>query len=109
MGAAPVVPTVPEELTEALQWIEEHPLLELTVPEAPQGSDKASKAGPRAEFMSFSMLFNAFQWFSARKLKPSACPVVPYAFQSALTDDNFGISFKRSIKMADSLSPQLVC
>ncbi|CAJ1352058.1 unnamed protein product [Effrenium voratum] len=39
---------------------------------------------------------------SGAKLKPSSCPVVPFAFQSALTDDSFGISFKQ--KIAASMS-----
>eukprot|EP00435_Cladocopium_sp_Y103_P006081 s5001_g1.t4 len=37
------------------------------------------------------------------KLKRSACPVVPHAFQSALTDDNFGISFKYPITATHSV------
>eukprot|EP00434_Breviolum_minutum_P041205 symbB.v1.2.036650.t3/scaffold5221.1/size29670/3 len=55
----------------AIAWIEEHPVFETFVPNA--------------------------------KLKRSACPVVPHAFQSALTDDSFGISFKHSIAAAHSV------
>eukprot|EP00933_Yihiella_yeosuensis_P056804 TRINITY_DN5623_c0_g3_i1.p1 TRINITY_DN5623_c0_g3~~TRINITY_DN5623_c0_g3_i1.p1 ORF type:complete len:211 (-),score=41.97 TRINITY_DN5623_c0_g3_i1:645-1277(-) len=41
--------------------------------------------------------------YSGAKLKKSSCPVVPFTYQSALTDDSFGISFKRAITAEDAL------
>jgi len=40
--------------------------------------------------------------FAGAKLKPAACPVFPFLYSAALTDDSYGLRFSRAIQSSDT-------
>eukprot|EP00929_Paragymnodinium_shiwhaense_P014514 TRINITY_DN122425_c0_g1_i1.p1 TRINITY_DN122425_c0_g1~~TRINITY_DN122425_c0_g1_i1.p1 ORF type:complete len:221 (+),score=49.34 TRINITY_DN122425_c0_g1_i1:85-747(+) len=58
--------------------------------------------GRAAEWLEKNSCFE--QTYSDAKLKRVSCPVLPFMYLAALTDDNYGLNFKREVVATDTVA-----